>query len=267
MFDEIDKLFINIILKQRKVFEDVEKLSLDYKILLTKENMDFTKLTVDAEKNKKITTHNIIIVGVYDIKKELFMWSTDINLLLLELLTQHDLEKDIGSMRTLEKLFKLNVNIILTDHYVIPCLIGIYNQNMNIISFHNDGYIMYALINLGIKDDFDYEQYLKYMRFYKLATSNDTNILAKILTKKITAKNTIGRQQISKTNINHILKRFVMNSKKKSKNNMNNILKRFVVNPKKGSKKDSKKGSKKDSKKGSKKDSKKGSKKGSKKLK
>jgi hypothetical protein len=172
MFDKIDNIFLSIMLKYKKIFEDVIQQSKVYNINLTKEHINLQKQTVEITnvRNKKTSTHKVICFCIYDTKQELFRWMNGFNHMLFGSKDFQDMiVRWFGTRQTTDKIFKNNeFNINKKLHYSIVYFIAILYGTYNVIRFtsENEQYIMYALLDLGIKDNFDLKKLEKDIQPY-----------------------------------------------------------------------------------------------------
>jgi len=171
MTDKLDNYFINMILQYGLVFEDVINKSLDYDINLPSDIAE-TLFKEDVEvkniKTGEISKHNIIFFSLYDFNKEEFIWYRGIEKMFSEQLKKYP---DLSSIPFISNLFATS-KIKLGEKYknLIPYLVAIIYSNYNIIRFIDpDSNIeSYILINLGIKDSFDFDKFSDLLSKYNL---------------------------------------------------------------------------------------------------
>jgi hypothetical protein len=170
-FDEFDELFFDIVLSNSKMFEDAMKKSLEYKLNITKEIMELKTTSIDVEYKGETTKHTIYLFSLYYKNEKLFRWIGNSNKMFEKHLYSYDVKTIFGSQRTLDKLFSEEYNISEKHHMVPPYLMAIANAGYNLVSFAtpDNSIYFYAFVDLGIKDNFIFENFVNDMSFYKKA--------------------------------------------------------------------------------------------------
>ena len=195
MFDKLDELFFSTILLNKQLFDDMMNKTLDYKLNLTKDIVQLKTPKIEVEFNGKTKTHTIILFGLYDKIKKIYKWIGQTNELLIEQVIRYDVENIFGNWQTIDKIFSSEYVIGNKEHMAIPYFIAILNPAFNLIRFESeDGNLyFYALVNLGIKDNFIFEKFISDMYIYK-------NLALELGTKIPTAKQSRSiKQTKSKT--------------------------------------------------------------------
>jgi|LakMenE01Jun11ns_1017448.scaffolds.fasta_scaffold9654457_2 hypothetical protein len=249
MVDQLDNYFMNMILQYGSGFEDVIDKSLDYDINLPSDIAE-TLFKEDIEikniKTKEISKYNIAFFSLYNFNTEEFMWYRGIEKIFSEQLNKYS---ELYSIPFIRNLFATS-KIKMGEKYknVIPYLVAIIYPNYNVIRFTDpdNNLESYILINLGIKDSFDFDKFSELLSNYNLISKNINDTKEK----SILSRNKKIEKGFKVTK--NISKKLIENKDKK-------------IN-KKSTKKSSKKSSKKSTKKSNKKSSKKSTKKSSKKT-
>jgi hypothetical protein len=207
MFDNIDNQFFEIILLNKHMFNDVMTKSLEYDLDITKDIVELKTPKIKVEHNGKKTEKIIILFGEYNLVNNIFGWIGESNDLFIQQLERYDVKKIFGSYRTLDKILKKEFKISEKYHIAIPYLMAILNPAFNIVSFKtpNSTYI-YALVNLGIKDNFNFEKFIKNMQKYKnlaIDGKKSKNIIKKSKNIILKSKNIIKKSKnTTKNNLN-----------------------------------------------------------------
>lgn len=169
MFDKLDELFFSTILLNKQLFDNMMDKTLEYKLNLTKDIVQLKTSNIEVEFNGKTKTHTIILFGLYDKIGRKYKWMGQTNELLAEQVIRYDVENIFGSWQTIDKIFSPEYIIGNKEHMAIPYFIAILNPAFNLIRFESeDGTLyFYALINLGLKDNFIFEKFISDMNIYK----------------------------------------------------------------------------------------------------
>jgi hypothetical protein len=172
MVDNIDKLYITAIKKYKKYIDFVQEKSRNYVINVTHENVTGGKLDVEVVKNKKTSTHKLLFFGTYKKSEGVFEWSNGVNSALLNHISDQG-KNAFGPDRIVNKFFQNVVEISEDDHYVIPILVFLSNPKFNVIWFTNPDVdmIFYSMIDLGIKDNLNYNKFVRDIDEIKLMLS------------------------------------------------------------------------------------------------
>lgn len=172
IFTTLDDVLITIFSSLWKNFQKVLEKSYDYKINVTKDNVECKSLDVDITniKTGKHDNKKIIVFGVYNAKQELFTWNTNISKIFYDKLIKENIKETLGTLETLNKLFQQHVKINKKQYVAIPCLVGFFNPAYNLIKFvsENEEIEMFALVDLGIKDDINISEILAGFSLYKM---------------------------------------------------------------------------------------------------
>lgn len=203
MFDKLDELFFSTILLNKQLFDNTMDKTLEYKLNLTKDIVKLKTSKIEVDFNGKTKTHTIILFGLYDKIRRIYKWIGQTNELLVEQVIRYDVENIFGTWQTIDKIFSPEYVIGNKEHMTIPYFIAILNPAFNLIKFESeDGTLyFYALVNLGIKDNFIFEKFISDMYIYKnLALVNKTPIIPKstqsrmsLQTKKNTTRKKVKR--------------------------------------------------------------------------
>lgn len=171
MFINLDKLLFAAVLKYRDTFEKVITKSLKYQIKLTKDVAQLKKIKINVIKNGENFTRNIFMLGYHNKSEEIFRWFNSMNEIALKHIQRHNIKDIFGSDTTIKKLFQPEIEISNKYHYVIPYLVAIFNPAYNIVRFeHGDTYV-YAMIQLNIVNNFDFDDFVNEMTLYRIASS------------------------------------------------------------------------------------------------
>jgi hypothetical protein len=194
MFNKLDELFFHTILLNKQLFDDMMDKTIEYKLNLTKDIVQLRTSKIDVEYDGKTKKHIIILFGLYDKIGRIYKWMGQTNELLAEQLMRYDVEDIFGTYQTIDKIFSSEFTIANKEHLAIPYLMAILNPAFNLIRFESeDGSLyFYALVNLGIKDNFIFEKFISDMTIYKnLALANKVSA-------NTSNKGKISRQSIKK---------------------------------------------------------------------
>ena len=171
VFNEKDKYFFSIILKQGQVFEDVIHTSYEYDIKLEeaiKKNKN--KVTVINKKTNEKHSFSFLPYGKYNEDTKTFTWFHDLqNKLMIDMINKGIIGNFYKDDSTIVKLFeKPEIKIPIEYKNVIPYFIAILYTNMNIIPFSspNTNMTMYVGIAMNIKDNFDGDMYKEDLEKY-----------------------------------------------------------------------------------------------------
>ena len=175
MVDQLDNYFMNMILQYGSGFEDVIDKSLDYDINLPSDIAE-TLFKEDIEikniKTKEISKYNIAFFSLYNFNTEEFMWYRGIEKIFSEQLNKYS---ELYSIPFIRNLFATS-KIKMGEKYknVIPYLVAIIYPNYNVIRFTDpdNNLESYILINLGIKDSFDFDKFSELLSNYNLISKN-----------------------------------------------------------------------------------------------
>jgi hypothetical protein len=179
MFDAYDELFMDIILRYRVGYEKEIVKSLKYELLITSEIVSAQKMTISAKKNGKTSERGILMFGIYDRHNEEWGWINGTNIALYKHLEKYgNIKEEFGSDVTINKLFVNKLQISNKFHYAIPYFIAIFNPMFNLVRFSDEDnkYYLYALVQLNIKHDFDFNNFIRNVEYYKNATM-DKNLV------------------------------------------------------------------------------------------
>jgi hypothetical protein len=150
-------------------FEKIVRKSLEYTINITPENMSGDSIETEVIHEGEKTNKKIIMFGMYDKKKEIFVWNRNINInKKFYNLIVNDAPKAFGTMETIDKFFEDEVQISNKFYHAIPALIGMYFLNYNVIKFINEDktHIFFALVKFEFDNKFDYNTFFKSIHKY-----------------------------------------------------------------------------------------------------
>jgi hypothetical protein len=169
MFDKLDKLFFDTILLNEKFFINAIGQTLNHKLNLTKNIMQLKTTKINVEYQGETKEHMIILFGTYHKLNGIWKWIGQSNELFANHLINYGLDDIFGSFHTFNKIFLPEFQINVKDQFAIPCLISIFNPAFNLVSFMSEDGLMffYALVNLGIKDNFVFGKFISDMVNYK----------------------------------------------------------------------------------------------------
>ena len=120
--------------------------------------------TFRKRKNKP----DVTLFGVYDRASETFYWMNGINEITLNMVRQH-YQSVFGSDETIVKLCKPVVRLERKYHCVIPYLVDILNAAFSVLPVQRGEQMMFGLVKLGLKDDFDFNAFDGAMGAYRLS--------------------------------------------------------------------------------------------------
>jgi len=164
IFNEKDKYFFSIILKQGDVFEDVIQKSYSYDIKLEDALInDLNKVKVINKDTGEKQILSFEAYGKYNEDTETFTWFHNLQNQILQDMIQRGIIGDFfKDATTIEKLF-LKPDIKIPKEYknVIPYFLAILISNKNIIPFGSpdSSITMYVGIALDIKDNFNLDAF------------------------------------------------------------------------------------------------------------
>lgn len=169
-FDEKDKYFFSIILKQGDTFEDMMKESNIYNIHL-EDALKNNKKDVVVVNNKTNETFAIPFIpfGTYNENNETFIWNSDLNKKIYADMKKNGILKSFKDTTTLKKLFsKPDIKIPKIYQNVIPYLLAILKSQWNIIRFESEDseQHMYVGIPFDIPDNFDLNMFYNDLEIY-----------------------------------------------------------------------------------------------------
>jgi len=163
LFTEFDIKLLTILNKLwYDHFNQVVTESLNYTINLTSKIMTGESTEVEVIHEGKSTNTEIIIVGMYNKEKEIFSWHKNVNKLFYDMMYD-DIKKTFETTETIEKMFEKDVPIKNKFYHAIPALVGMFFSKYNIIKFvtEDNKHVLYALINLKINNEIDYDNFFK----------------------------------------------------------------------------------------------------------
>ena len=163
LFNDFDIKLLTILTKLwDDHFDKIVRESLKYTINLIPENMTGESTEVEVIHEGKSTNTEIIIVGLYNKEKEIFSWHKNVNKLFYDMM-YNDIKNNFETVETIEKMFEKNVPIKNKFYHAIPALVGIFFSKYNIIKFisEDNKHVLYALINLKINNELDYDNFFK----------------------------------------------------------------------------------------------------------
>jgi hypothetical protein len=177
--DNMTLLFFVIISNFRDKIENINTKSLDYKLNITKDNISFktTKLEVEHISTGVISTHNIMPFGIYNNSTKMWNWMSNMNEIMFDMYNkQYELLDIFGDKGEplLKTIFSNEVKISPGDHIVIPHFIQLLNASHNLVRIEMDQkspYIVYALIDLGIKDEIEWNDFVDGMSMFRMIPS------------------------------------------------------------------------------------------------
>jgi len=161
-----DKKTITHILEYGPFNDTVKRKSLAYRIDLTIENVIGSSNIVKITKNSTITENTIIPIGFFIKNDNTFCWTNNVNYYFYVHFIKFHKYNNLNylkyfSKKLLNDLF-LNKNPIDCNKYnknIIPYIIAMISPGFDLIKFvSNDGFF-YALIDIGIDDNFYYREH------------------------------------------------------------------------------------------------------------
>ncbi len=212
-FDNNDKKFLNIFLSYSKYFEACMDKTLEYKLNL---NIDIATLkSVDIEatniKTGKTKSALIILLGMYNVKNEEFIWFEPMRELLrssLENAFQRQgfkLKEVFGSDEIIDKIYQPKIKIDYKYHYAIVYFLSFFNPAFNLVKFETEdgSAYTYALIKLGIKcKDPPGDELWDKIDLYKGISnvlSKISSLMSRTKSKKVSSKKRKSKKSKSKT--------------------------------------------------------------------
>ena len=161
-----DKKTIYNILKY-KIFNDILiRKSLEYSIHLTIDNFIGSSNIVKISKNGSITENSIIPIGFFIKNDNTFSWTNNVNYYFYVHFMKFHIYNNLNyqkyfSKKLLYDLFfnKEPINCGKYNKNIIPYIIGMISPGFNLIKFESNDGIFYALINIGIDDNFYYREH------------------------------------------------------------------------------------------------------------
>lgn len=206
-------LFFSIIANYRNQIEKVNKKSLEYKLNISKDNVSFknTKLDVEHISTGEKSTHTIMPFGVYDSSTKMWNWMGNMNKFMFDIYNkQYDLVDIFGidGEPLLNTIFSDSIKISPDDHIIIPYFIQLLNDSHNLVRIESDKnspYTMYVLIDLGIKDEIDWDDFIDKMSMFRMmqiilkkeSSMKREKLLKRVIPKK--SKSKFKSHKINKT--------------------------------------------------------------------
>jgi hypothetical protein len=219
MEQEMNNFIIGTILDYGKVFENVIIKSLDYDIVLSEDivkNVFAENVEIKNKKTGKSTKHMIFLFGMYMTESEEYIWYKGIQGMFMDHLKQYDKLVAIPFIKNyfIDTTIKISYNF----KNVIPYLMAIIYSGSNLVRFTSpDKKVeLYAMVDLGIKDNFNMRDFLLAMSTYSLFTSMNKKDINNLSRSKIEKSISLSRS-ISKKLIEKSKDKIKSKSKSKSK--------------------------------------------------
>jgi hypothetical protein len=159
-----NQLFFNTILDYQPFYDEIMHKSYEYDIQLTSDHFTNNLPRVNVVGLNKTKRCTFIPIGSkfptplgYQ-----FEWYNDnVKDLIQEHVNRYCfIENNYVTRNSINYYFEDNVQLNIENRNIIPYLVSITNPNFNVIRFQlNNGieYNFYCMINIGIKDNFDYQ--------------------------------------------------------------------------------------------------------------
>lgn len=163
-----EKILKNIIFSFEKDIKDSMKKTLEYDIEINSDILEMKTpyINVINKKSKIKERNNILMLGNYDMKKNIFRWTS--SKIIFKLLDESYKFKDFfKDYNILKKIFAEEVSISKINHYMIPFLIQIFHDK-TLTSFIIGDFIGYALIDFKNNNDIDFDKFGEMMKLYRL---------------------------------------------------------------------------------------------------
>ena len=135
--------------------------------------------------------------GVYNKSTKMWNWMKNMNEIMFDTYNkQYDLVDMFGKEAEplLKTIFSNEVKISPDDHTVIPHFIQLLNASHNLVRIEMDQespYIMYALIDLDIKDEIDWDDFIDKMSMFRMMQAilkKEGSIKKEKLLKRVSSK-------------------------------------------------------------------------------